>query len=34
MDNQIDDLRACTGSGSNTKAKLEKRIALGKKVFG
>ncbi|WP_218777970.1 hypothetical protein, partial [Klebsiella pneumoniae] len=34
MDEQVDELRACTGSGSNTKAKLEKRIALGKKVFG
>ncbi|MDA5351686.1 DUF262 domain-containing protein, partial [Escherichia coli] len=34
MDGEIKELRACTGSGSNTKAKLEKRIALGKKVFG
>ncbi|WP_209735894.1 DUF262 domain-containing protein [Cronobacter sakazakii] len=34
MDEKAEELRACTGSGSNTKAKLDKRIALGKKVFG
>lgn len=34
MDNKNDELRACTGAGSNTKLKLEKRISLGEMVFG
>ncbi|MEM8230430.1 DUF262 domain-containing protein, partial [Morganella morganii] len=34
MSSQFEELRACTGAGSNTRAKLEKRINLGKKVFG
>lgn len=28
-----DDLRECTGAGSNTKAKMSKRISLGERVF-
>ncbi len=33
IDNMSDELRECTGAGSNTKTKLQKRIALGEKVF-
>ncbi|MDH2379044.1 MULTISPECIES: DUF262 domain-containing protein [Providencia] len=30
---KMDELRSCTGAGSNTKLKLEKRINLGEAVF-
>ncbi|QIY07722.1 DUF262 domain-containing protein [Plesiomonas shigelloides] len=34
MNGKSHELRECTGAGSNTKAKLAKRIALGELVFG
>ncbi|HHH2203447.1 TPA: DUF262 domain-containing protein [Yersinia enterocolitica] len=33
INNMNEELRECTGAGSNTRAKLSKRIALGEKVF-